>query len=140
MSEPLTFVDTNVFGYALDTSNATKQARATAFLNHLWAERAGVVSTQVLAELYAVLTRKLGFAPDDARRRVTPYTAWHVVQIDVPMLTGAMIRNTHDAVAWWDCLIIEAALRAGATRLASEDFGAGRRFDGVLEVADPMAA
>ena len=140
MSEPLTFVDTNVLAYALDARDAVKQARASAFLEQLWGARAGVVSTQVLGELYSVLSRRLGFAPSEAGRLVTPYTAWNVVQIDVPMLAAAMTRNRQDAVAWWDCLIVEAALRVGATRLASEDFQGGHRFDGVLEVMDPMAA
>jgi predicted nucleic acid-binding protein len=49
-------------------------------------------------------------------------------------------RNEHDAVAWWDCLVVEAALRAGAARLATEDVQAGRTFDGVLDVMGPMAA
>ena len=140
MSDMLTFVDTNVFGYAVDTRDAEKQARATAFLNRLWDEESGVVSTQVLGELYAVLTRKLRFAPGDARRIVLPYAAWRVVEIDTPMLHGAMLRNQRDDVSWWDCLIVEAALRAGATRLATEDLPMGRTFDGVLQVVDPMAA
>jgi predicted nucleic acid-binding protein len=140
LSEPITFVDTNVLAYALDAADPAKQDRAHAFLTRLWEERAGVVSTQVIAELYAVLTRKLRFAPGDARRLVMPYAAWEVVHVDVPMIAAAMIRNQQDAVSWWDSLIVEAAIRAGATRLASEDFQPGRRFDGALEVVDPVAA
>jgi predicted nucleic acid-binding protein len=106
----------------------------------LWADEAGVVSTQVLAELYSVLIRKRGVSPADALHIVSPFAAWRVVQIDLPMLGAAMLRNQQDAVAWWDCLVVEAAIRAGAVRLASEDFQRGRRFDGFLEVVDPMAA
>ena len=118
MSERITFVDTNV----------------------LVAESSGVVSTQVLAELSSVLRRKVGLAPAAARRVFVVYTAWPIVQIDAPMLAAAMLRNQQDDGSWWDCLIVEAALRAGAARLASEDFEVGHAFDSVLDVVDPLAA
>jgi predicted nucleic acid-binding protein len=140
VSGPLTFVDTNVFVYAHDATEPAKQRRAEAFIRDLWADESGVVSTQVLEELYSVLTRKLQIVPAEARRIVTPFSAWQVVQIDVPLLTSAMLRNQQDAVSWRDCLIVEAALRAGARRLATEDLQYGRTFDGTLHVVDPMAA
>ena len=140
MSEPRTFVDTNVLVYAHDTTDRDKHQRAAAFLADVWAEQTGVVSIQVLCELYSVLTRKLRFEPEEARGIVAPYAAWRVVEIDMPMVAGAMLRNAQDALAWWDCLIVEAGLRAGASRLASEDFQTGQTFDARLQVVDPMAA
>lgn len=140
MSSVLTFVDSNVLVYAHDATDGAKQRRAETFVQDLWNQQAGVLSTQVLAELYSVLVRKLGVAPVDARRIVTPYGAWRIVELDSPMLAAAMLRNEQDAVAWWDCLIVEAALRAGALQLATEDLQSGRVFDGSLRVVDPMAA
>jgi len=55
----VTFVDTNVLAYAHDRSETRKQAVAQARLEELWRERNGVLSTQVLQELYVVATRKL---------------------------------------------------------------------------------
>lgn len=138
MNEPLTFVDTNVLVYAHDASDPERHARAMSLLRRLWADRAGVVSTQVLAELYSVLTRKLGMSSPEAREIVLLYAAWPVVQVDVPLLVAAMERQDRDGLAWWDSMVVEAALRAGAERLASEDFGTGRRF-GELEVVNPLA-
>jgi len=138
MTEPLTFVDTNVLVYAHDASAGERRARAVALLASLWADRAGVVSTQVLTEFYQVATHKLAMAPTEAREIVLVYAAWPVVAVDVPLMALAMERHERDAVAWWDCLVVEAALRAGADRLASEDFQSGRRF-GPLEVANPFA-
>ena len=140
MTERLTFVDTNVLVYAHDVADRTKHDRAALFVDTLWADEAGIVSTQVLAEFSSVLIRKRRMTPAEARRIVSPFSAWRVVQADVPMLDAAMVRNQRDGVAWWDCLIIEAALRAGAARLATEDLQAGRTFDRVLKVMDPMAA
>ena len=138
MTEPLTFVDTNVLVYAHDATDGERHARASSLLGRLWSDRSGVVSTQVLAEFYQVATRKLAMSPADARELVLLYAAWPVVEIDVPLMTAAMERHERDAVAWWDCLVVEAALRAGAERLASEDFSSGRRF-GPLEVVNPFA-
>lgn len=140
MSEPLTFVDTNILAYAYDETDPEKHSRARSLLDRLWGERAAVVSTQVLSELYSVMTRKLGYLPAEAREVVLQYTAWRVIEVDVPLLVAAMERNERDRVAWWDCLIVEAAMRAGAARLATEGFQPGRTFDGALEVMDPMAA
>jgi predicted nucleic acid-binding protein len=50
-----------------------------------------------------------------------------------------MERNERDAIAWWDALVVEAALRAGAIRLATEDLQHGRIFDGTLAVWNPLA-
>jgi len=140
VSEPLTFVDTNILAYAYDATDAGKHARARSIVEGLWVDRTAVVSTQVLSELYAVLTRRLGYLPAEAREVVLQYTAWRVVEVDVPLLAAAMERNERDLVAWWDALVVEAALRAGAIRLASEDLQRGRVFDGTLQVWDPLAA
>ncbi len=139
MSELLTFVDTNVLVYAHDAADPDRHARAAGLLRRLWADGAGVLSTQVLAEFYSVATRKLGMPPADAREIALLYGTWRVVEADVPMLAAAMERHERDALAWWDCLILEAALRAGADRLASEDFEAGRSF-GALQVVNPFAS
>jgi predicted nucleic acid-binding protein len=46
----LVFVDTNVFLYARDAGEPTKQPRAAAWLEQLWRERSGRTSMQVLSE------------------------------------------------------------------------------------------
>jgi predicted nucleic acid-binding protein len=139
VTEPLTFVDTNILVYAHDAADPERHGRAADLLGRLWADGAGIVSTQVLSEFYSVATRKLGMPPTEAREIALLYAAWPVVEADVPMLAAAMERHDRDAIAWWDCLILEAALRAGAVRLASEDFGSGRSF-GALEVVNALAA
>jgi predicted nucleic acid-binding protein len=133
-------VDTNVLAYAYDETDPEKHGRARSLLNRLWVDRAAVVSTQVLSELYSVMTRKLGYLPAEAREIVLQYTAWRVVAVDVPLLAAAMERNERDVIAWWDALVVEAALRAGAIRLATEDLQHGRIFDGTLQVWDPLAS
>jgi predicted nucleic acid-binding protein len=129
----LTFVDTNVLAYAHDRSETRKQPVAQARLEELWRERTGVLSTQVLQELYVVATRKLAtpIPRTTARRIVALYAEWPVVQVDVPLILAASDLEERHTLSFWDALVVEAARRAGATRLLTEDLQAGRRIAGV---------
>jgi len=128
-----TFVDSNVLLYAHDASETERQPVARALLEGLWANRSGVVSTQVLQEFYVVATRK--FKPpmrrSEAREVVALYATWPVVQIDVGLILDATALEERSQLSFWDALIVEAARRAGATRLASEDLQSGRQIVGV---------
>jgi predicted nucleic acid-binding protein len=136
----VTFVDTNVLAYAYDRSEAGKQPVAQAQLGMLWRNRTGVLSTQVLQELYVVATRKLT-APmhrTTARRIVALYAEWPVVQADVPLILAASELEQRHTLSFWDALIVESARRAGATRLLTEDLQHGRVVSGVT-IENPFA-
>lgn len=134
-----TFVDTNVLVYAHDASDQTRQPIAARLLDDLWRTREGVLSTQVLTEFYAVVTRK--FDPPmprrEARTLVDTYAAWPVVQVDPPLIVAASALEEQHSLSFWDALIIEAARRAGASRLVSEDLQHGRRIAGLV-IANPF--
>lgn len=136
-----TFVDTNVLLYAHDASEIEKQPIARALLEELWADRSGIVSTQVLQEFYVVATRK--FDPpmrrSDARELVALYATWVVIQVDTALILDAATLEDRFQLSFWDALIVEAARRAGATRLVSEDLQDGRRIAGTV-IEDPFAA
>ena len=134
-----TFVDTNVLVYAHDADETEKQPIARAVLEELWADRSGVVSTQVLQEFYVVATRKLEppMRRSEAREIVTLYATWSVIQIDVGLILDAATLEERAQLSFWDALIVEAARRAGAVRLISEDFQAGRRIAGI-EIENPF--
>ena len=136
-----TFVDTNVLLYAHDASEIEKQPIARALLEELWADRAGAVSTQVLQEFYVVATRK--FEPpmrrSEAREIVALYATWPVVQVDVELILDAAALEGRARLSFWDALIVEAARRAGATLLLSEDFQARRRIAGIA-IENPFDA
>lgn len=129
----LTFVDTNVLVYAHDRSETRKQPLAQTLLEGLWASRTGSLSTQILQEFYVVATRK--FDPPMSRRAareiVALYGAWPLVQVDLPLiLTASQLEERHK-LSFWDALVVEAARRAGATRLVTEDLQGGRLIGGV---------
>ena len=136
-----TFVDTNVLLYAHDASETEKQPIARALLEAVWADRSGVLSTQVLQEFYVVATRK--FKPamrrSEARELVALYATWSTVQVDVELILDATALEERAQVSFWDAQIVEAARRAGATRLVSEDLQGGRRIAGLV-IEDPFGA
>jgi predicted nucleic acid-binding protein len=136
----LTFVDTNILVYAHDRSEPAKQPVAQALLEGLWHDRAGVLSTQVLQELYVVATRKLDppMPRAAARELVVLYSTWPVVQVDIPLVLAASELEERHTLSFWDAVVVEAARRAGATRLVSEDLQPGRRIGGVT-VENPFA-
>jgi predicted nucleic acid-binding protein len=140
-SDGAVFVDTNVLVYAHDAFETARQPVARSVLADLWRTRAGALSTQVLQEFYVVATRR--FHPPMSRREardlVDAYSQWQVVQIDVALILAASQLEERHTLSFWDALILEAARRAGATRLVSEDMQAGRGLAGVL-IDNPFAS
>jgi predicted nucleic acid-binding protein len=135
----LTFVDTNVLVYAHGTSDTRKRSAAQALLRELWEGGNGALSTQVLQEFYVVATRKYDppMSREQAREIVALYATWRPVGVDMPLIVAASkLEETH-TLSFWDALIVEAARRAGAVRLMTEDLQDGRDFDGVA-VEDPF--
>jgi len=60
-----------------------------------------------------------------------------VKQVDTTIIRAAIKRNQTDQVSFWDALIIETALRAGARILWSEDMQHDREIDG-LKIQNPF--
>jgi predicted nucleic acid-binding protein len=135
----LVFVDTNILVYAHHQEEDIKSDTARAVLQKLWDDGTGVLSTQVLQEFYWTVTRK-GSAPmpaAEARKRVIDYSEWCSMNTDLQLLVSASVLAENHSVSWWDALILEAAMRSGATTLLSEDMQNGRRF-GLLTVRNPF--
>ena len=133
------FVDTNVFVYQFDTREPQKQARARAWLVHLWTARSGRVSFQVLSEMYVTLTRKLtpGLDRETARKIVRSLRAWQPVPMDERLFAGAWAVQDRFGLSWWDALIVAAAKAADCSLLLSEDLQHDQELDG-LRIVDPF--
>ncbi len=134
-----TFVDTNVLVYAHDAQAGGRHLTAKRVLSELWESRDGSLSTQVLQEFYTVATRKLTPAMPrrQARGLVAAYAEWCDVATEPQLIVAASRLEEEHTVAFWDALIVVAALRAGASLLVSEDLQDGRQF-GTLTVANPF--
>ena len=128
-----TFVDTNLLIYALDERQGDRNEVATRILEQLWETRDGVLSTQVLQELYVNLTRKLRkpMTRPRARAIVERYSAWPVYRIGSEDVLSASELEQRHTLSFWDALIVIAAQRLGAERILTEDMQPGRSFGGV---------
>jgi predicted nucleic acid-binding protein len=138
MTAPV-FVDTNVLVYHRDSTEPAKQARAGEWLAFLWQQRLGRISTQVLQEFYAVVTRKLSpcMPEKEARRELRLFDAWQPVVSDLRLFEAAWEVEDRFGLSWWDALIVAAARQAGCSKLLTEGLQAGQvLFD--VEVVDPF--
>lgn len=133
------FLDTNVLVYCTDAGAPAKRERARALVARLSAAGEAVVSTQVLIELFHALTRKQRMPPAAAQALVLACTAWPVIDSDVELVGAAIDQAIGQQLSIWDAMVVEAAQRAQAQTLYSEDFSHGQHF-GTLTVLNPFRA
>jgi predicted nucleic acid-binding protein len=135
------FVDTNVLVYARDRAQGRKHTRAREWMTRLWETRTGRLSHQVLAEYYVTVTAKLkpGMPAAAARADVRALLAWRPIQTTAGLLERAWDLEDRHQFAWWDALIVAAAIQSGCATLLTEDLQDGQRVDD-LEVVSPFRA
>lgn len=125
------FVDTNVVIYACDRTAGDRRVRAREVLAPLLRERRAVISTQVLQEFFAGVTRKLHVPADQARRYFEKWSKLDVIVIRLETVLGAIDLYRLHPLSFWDALVITSASVAGCGRLLGEDLNHGQAIDGV---------
>jgi predicted nucleic acid-binding protein len=93
-----------------------------------------VLSTQVLGEYVNVALRKLKLPPVLIRERLAFYRRFEVVPASVGLIESALNLHVLHGVAFFDALIVQAAIASGCGRVLSEDMHEGTTFDGVRVV------
>jgi predicted nucleic acid-binding protein len=133
------FFDTNVLVYLFDNRDPEKKLRAQQVFAEESERGLAVLSMQVLQEFYWAVTRKLASPlPEEvAKERVRDFCELPLVRVDAPMILAAITRSRSQSFAFRDALIVEAALKAGAKRLLTEDLQRGQRI-GDLTVENPF--
>lgn len=135
-------VDTNILVYAYDSADANKQERAVAILNHLAGTGAAALSTHVLSEFYAALTRKRTplASPAEAEQRLRHYAeSWPVLMLSPMTVLEAARGSRQHQMSFWDALVWATARLNQVPRVLTEDFSDGRTVEGVTYV-NPFAA
>ena len=132
------FVDTNVLVYADDRSAGVKRDVARELIRTAFRDGGAKLSTQVLAEFFAVATRKLQLSAASARRRVEIYTTLEVIRPSVDDVLAAIDLHRLHGLAIWDSLIVRSALASGCAILYTEDLQHEQAFDG-LRVVNPFS-
>jgi predicted nucleic acid-binding protein len=141
-ASPRFFVDTNILAYAYDQREGERLQRAQDVLTTLRAAETGVISTQVLSELYSAMTkpRGLNLPAEAAEASVLNYLrSWPVYEVKPMHVLEAMRGVREHKLSYYDALIWATAKLNGIQYLLSEDGQDGRYLEGVriLNPLDP---
>jgi len=128
------FTDTNVFIYAVDAADPTKQAAAQAWRRWLWETNRGRLSFQVLQEFYVKATQKWPPARDEVRSELRDLLTWEPIPADAHLLERAWSIQDRYGLSFWDALIVAAAKTADCRYLLTEDLQPDQEIEGVLVV------
>jgi len=133
------FVDTNILLYAHDAGAGSKHDQARKLIEHIWQSGGAIISTQVIQEFAFNLQRKLKppMPIDDVRVRVALYAQWTVVLNSSTSVLDALALQQQHHVSFWDALILQAAIAAGAEVIYSEDLADGQEY-GRVRVVNPL--
>jgi predicted nucleic acid-binding protein len=139
MSAGSVFVDTNILVYAYDLSASDKHEIAKKEIAALWDSGQGLVSTQILQELYVTLTKKVPkpVSPDAAKLIIQDLLQWKVIINDGTSILEAIEIQKDHGFSFWDALVVQAAFKGEANILLTEDFEPGRWVDG-LTIRNPF--
>jgi len=132
------FVDTNIFVYAYSDNDALKHNAAKKLLQRDLADDYVVISTQILNEIYSVLSRSKLSHP-----QITDFVLEIASQTDVKSLTMNTIESCLKIkekynFSWWDSLILTSALEHECSILYSEDLQHGQNIENTLKIVNPF--
>ena len=137
----MNFFDTNILVYAVDESSPLKRRQAMKIIDECQADQSFVISTQVLHELYNALTRRFtpAYPHERAASVLTFFAQSRVIPQSVENTLAALELKTSLKLSWWDALIVEAAQRANANVLYSEDMQHGQRIGDRMKIINPFS-
>lgn len=134
------FLDTNIFVYQLDGRDARKAEIARYLIQQGIENGNACISFQVVQECLNTAIRKahLQLAAHDMRQYLeTVLTPLLKVQPSLRLYRASLDIQSRYRFAYYDALIVAAALDAGCTTLYSEDLQDGQRIEG-LTVVNPF--
>jgi predicted nucleic acid-binding protein len=127
-------VDTNVLVYAYDRAEPQKQQQAIALLDQLVQHDMSALTTQILAEFFVTVTRKLAapLSPADAYTRIEHFLlAWTVYETSGLVVLEAARGVRDHQLSYWDAQIWATARLYQLPVVLSEDFSSGSSLEGV---------
>ena len=135
------FLDTNIFVYALLASEPLKKQRALLLVEQALASHQGCISYQVIQEFANVSTRKFAqrFTTEQCKQFIeAAMQPLNRVPSSPELLNAALDLQAETRYSFFDCLVIAAALQAGAEVLYTEDLQHNQLIAGALRVVNPF--
>jgi predicted nucleic acid-binding protein len=131
------FLDTNLWVYFFSKDPIDKMERVAEIINARLPSL--IISTQVLGELYNVITRKRIFSNAEAQSIISGLANPTVVtDIDTSNVLQAMEVNIRYGYSYWDSLIIATALQNDFSILYSEDMQHDQLVEDRLRIINPL--
>jgi predicted nucleic acid-binding protein len=126
--------------YANDAADPAKRDVARKLIRDAIVDGNGCISTQVLAEFWVTVTRKLKvpLAADLAREQINLFSAFRIMPVDHATVLEALRIQERWGISYWDAQILAAASIANASLLYSEDLQDGAAIESVT-VRNPFA-
>lgn len=143
MKENEIFFDTNIIVYAYDISEEKKRIMCNKLLSRVFnGESVGIVSNQVLAEVFYTLTTKVRkpLAPTKANEIITTFLKsenWLKINYDENTLEKGIITSINANIDLWDALISETMKENGITKIYTENEKDFKRISGI-KVINPL--
>lgn len=132
------FFDTNILIYAVDEEDTEKFELAAELVEAHLVNGDGMISVQVLREFYSVVRKmRRPLSDEQASEMVEYFSTFRTLPEDARMVLGAARRSQEFMLSFWDALIVEAALKAGADRLLTEDLQHGQVIEG-MRIENPF--
>jgi len=131
------FLDTNIFVYSLDQSDSGKRKKCRNLIKSLTDENSGVISTQVLQELYVAATAKLGADPLLVKDIIRSLERLETIVVSPVLIKEAIDCSLINRLSFWDALIVVTAESAHCEILWTEDLNHGLVIRGV-RIENPL--
>jgi predicted nucleic acid-binding protein len=142
MSEPLCFIDSNIWLYCLmldPTVSSVLETRKRTLAISLINDVNGVISTQVINEVCSVLKRKASFTELQIKQVIESfYSRVAVVELDSQILIHATELRTRYSFSFWDGLIVASALSVNTDIIYSEDMQDSLLIEGKITIINPL--
>lgn len=132
-------IDTNILVYADSSDEPLRQRLAIDVIKAHRAAGTAVLSVQVLQEFTQVALRKLGLPAVLLRERLAFYGRFDLVATTPQLIEGAVDLNVLHGIAFYDALIVQAAISSGCAQVLSEDLQHNRVIGGV-RIVNPFIA
>jgi predicted nucleic acid-binding protein len=128
------FLDTNVLVYAFSADRDARHPEAARLVAEGFERGCYAISTQVMMELFATITRKVTtpLTSPEAVAVLRALQSWTVVSLTPAMVVSAAEAASRWRIALWDAAILEAARSVGCTTVLSEVFAEGLDYGGLV--------
>lgn len=131
------FIDTNLWVYLYAKDPETKYLKVREIIDHNFDSI--IISTQILGELFYVLSRKKLVQSDEAREIILEIVSnFSIEDIDTIKVLQALEINSKYQYSYWDSLIIATALVTNCITIYSEDMQHQQLIEKKTRIINPF--